>query len=68
MFDLNAHMSLSLEKKLNNANVNVNKQEIILKKNIEENKQNENLPNKPVQTIKKSNDFDKNYIVKHCSV
>lgn len=66
-------MSLSLEKRSNNINANVNKNEttISTKKDEESlilNKNNNDVLNKANSNQKKMNNFDLKYIIRNCNV
>lgn len=75
VFDINTQISVVQERKAlqqptNNINAVVNKNEYIIKNKIEEAqiKTNENPFSKETSYSNKSNEFDKNYIIKHCNV
>jgi hypothetical protein len=75
VFDINTQISIVQERKAlnqptNNINTVVNKNENIIKNKIEEVhiRTNENPFTKETSYSNKSNEFDKNYIIKNCNV
>jgi len=73
VFDINTQISIVQERKAihqpsNNTNAMVNRNENIVKNKIEDIKTNDNLFSKETSISNKSNEFDKNYILKNCNV
>jgi hypothetical protein len=73
VFDINTQISIVQERKALNQPTNntvVNKNENIIKNKIEEVhiRTNENPFTKETSYSNKSNEFDKNYIIKNCNV